>query len=121
MTFLAIIGAFFLLGLWMVLRSPILRLLVATLAPMVVARVLSSRGTAQGSAKRPQGAMREEEAREILGVSQTASRNDILEAHRRLMKQMHPDHGGSHYFAARINQARDVLLDAGVIIDNDPQ
>ncbi|MFO7994515.1 MAG: DnaJ domain-containing protein [Marinobacter sp.] len=56
------------------------------------------------------GALSESEARDILGVEPDATRNDIIQAHRRMMQKMHPDRGGSNYFAARINEAKEVLL-----------
>ena len=54
--------------------------------------------------------MSREEAYQVLGLHPGASTDEIRAAHRRLMRAAHPDAGGSDWLAARINQARDVLL-----------
>jgi DnaJ homolog subfamily C member 19 len=63
-----------------------------------------------GPARQPTGPMTRDEAYEVLGLHPGASETDIRDAHRRLMRGAHPDHGGSDWLAARINQARDILL-----------
>jgi hypothetical protein len=51
-----------------------------------------------------------EDARRLLGVSETASLEDIRAAHRRLIARVHPDMGGSAELAERVNVARDTLV-----------
>lgn len=57
------------------------------------------------------GRMSVREACEILGVDENCSRDDVVAAHRKLMQKIHPDRGGSDYLAAKVNEAKAVLLE----------
>jgi hypothetical protein len=64
----------------------------------------------QDEAPRRAGRMGPDEAYKVLGLSPNATDQEIKDAHRKLMREHHPDKGGSAELAARINEARDVLL-----------
>ena len=87
----------------------------ALLVPYLDRRHPSWREHAQGDAAagRPAasgGKMSEQEAYQILGLEAGANADAISRAHRTLMKKFHPDQGGSTYLAARINEAKEILL-----------
>jgi hypothetical protein len=65
--------------------------------------------TGSGGVGKP-GAMTEQEAYDILGLQAGAGEEAVRLAHRNLIKRLHPDAGGSSALAARVNEAKDVLL-----------
>lgn len=82
-------------------------LLLAVIALMFA---VSSRWPRARPTPPPEGGMSLEAARAMLGVGPDASRADIQAAYTRLMKRVHPDHGGAAGLATQLNLARDRLL-----------
>jgi len=71
-----------------------------------------SQGDTDGAhCERPSPLMPEAEALEVLGLPPNAEASEINEAHRRLMQIFHPDRGGTKYLAAKVNQAKEILLE----------
>jgi hypothetical protein len=71
---------------------------------------LSDERHRSGESDEPAESMSRGEALEVLGLEPGADEDDIRAAHKRLLRLVHPDRGGSAYLARRIHQARDTLL-----------
>ena len=87
--------------------------LLIQFAPLLARLLGGSIPRPQESAQHPRRSstsMTREDALNILGLEPNASREAIVEAHRRLIQKLHPDRGGSDYLASQINQARKVLI-----------
>lgn len=105
----AALGVLALLGLLLVTgRLPAAVGVVSLAAPFAVSlwREGAARRPAAGTGPR----MSRAEALSVLGLRESASEAEIQAAWRRMMRAAHPDSGGSDWLAARVNEARNVLL-----------
>jgi hypothetical protein len=68
-----------------------------------------SAGSSGQSSPRRSQRMSRQEALQVFGLDESATREDVQREYRRLMRKVHPDLGGSSYLAAKINEAKDVL------------
>jgi DnaJ domain len=81
----------------------------AILGAMLAYSLMGKGSWLQGSTRRT-GGMKLEEAYNYLGLKPGATRDEIHAAHRDQIKRNHPDQGGATYIAAKLNEAKDVLL-----------
>lgn len=86
-------------------RLPAALGVIAAMVPLVLSWWQAQRKTSV-----PKGQMSDYDALEILGLKEGASQEDVVEAHKRLMKKVHPDSEGSEGLAKNLNAARDQLL-----------
>lgn len=84
--------------LWLLVLASLACRLITGRWPWQFVSLLSNKSQEQGRARR------------LLGVSQSATRQEIIEAHRRLIAEVHPDRGGSNESVHEANAARDLLL-----------
>lgn len=97
---------------------PLLRKLPALLkfAPMLKQHLGQGAGSDAAGHRQQTGqastGMTEREACDVLGVAPGCDEQEIVAAHRRLIQKLHPDRGGNDYLAAKLNEAKSVLLRA---------
>jgi hypothetical protein len=77
----------------------------------LLARQIRANSGGQGKPAATNQAMDRAQALEILGLEAGASNGDIEAAYKILIVKNHPDQGGTDWLAARLNEARSVLLD----------
>lgn len=88
-----------------------IRLLYLAVAICLVCRVLTGRWPWDYLKPRSTRSQALQRARKLLAVRAEASREEIVEAHKRVLTTVHPDRGGSNGQVHEANAARDLLLD----------
>ena len=80
------------------------------LAPLGAAAAEQTQFSGENTSVPDEGRMDHQLAIEVLGLTEPINKEDVIQAHRKLMQKLHPDRGGSDYLAKKINTAKDFLL-----------
>lgn len=88
----------------------VIRMFGPTIASKLLKNVNFGKTPFGGAKSSGQMLMSRSEALDVLGLEEGASEDQVNEAFRRLMSQLHPDKGGSDWMAAKLNEARKTLL-----------
>ena len=54
--------------------------------------------------------MNPKEALAVLGLAENPSKQQVIDAHKRLIQKLHPDKGGTAHLASQLNEAKTILL-----------
>lgn len=114
LTFLAISGRLSWLWALFVGLLPWARRLLVILRFAPLLRLLRGGGSRKSQQYTKQGTkqgMSRHEAVDILGLTEPFTKAEVIKAHRAMVQKLHPDRGGSNYLAAKINAAKDILLE----------
>ena len=90
-------------------RLPAAIALVIALWPLALAWWKAKQPRKPAAGPKP-GPLTRNEALEVLGLTEASTPEDIEDAYKRLMMKVHPDLQGSDWMAAKLNEARDLLL-----------
>lgn len=108
--FLVLASALFAAKLWPLAFMTIVAAAAVTGIEVWRDRAIRAEEAGRERALTPRPQMDPDEAASILGVARGSTADEIKAAHKKLIGQLHPDKGGTDYLAAKINDARDLLL-----------
>lgn len=91
-------------------RLPAALALVVAIAPIALGFFKDRKSAKTGTKQTEPNITSIKEALEILGLEEGATKDEIEKAYKKLMQKVHPDNEGSDWMAAKLNQARDLLL-----------
>ena len=110
MVLLALTGRLHWVGAALAALAPVVKILLAASIDYYRRKKLHEYVNNTAGKSDPSGKLSEEEAIKILGLEKPYTEEQIIHSHRRLMAKVHPDKGGNDYLAARINEAKELLI-----------